>query len=47
MSWYDEKRDGPSKLFIEWAFHEEVEPIPDEPGFYRAKKEGGEGLDAV
>jgi len=42
MSWYDEKKDGPSKRFIEWAFHEEVEPIPGEPGFYRAKHKEAE-----
>ena len=38
MSWYDEKRDGPDKQYIEgmvpgW----EIYPVPDEPGFYGVK----------
>ncbi len=35
MSWYDEKRDGPDKRYIEWAFGDELVP-DEEPGFYRA-----------
>lgn len=36
-TWYDEKKDGPSKEFLEWIFRDEL--IPDkEPGFYIPKK---------
>lgn len=36
-TWYDEKKDGSSKKFLEWAFNDEL--IPDkEPGFYVPKK---------
>jgi len=38
MSWYDEERDGPDKQYIESMLSEwEIEPVPDEPGFYKVK----------
>ena len=38
MSWYDEKRDGSDKRYIEWMmFPDEIEPAPNEPGFYIVK----------
>ena len=37
MSWYKEKNDGKSKAYLEWCFHEELEP-DEEPGFYKKKK---------
>ena len=42
MSWYYKDRDEPTKLYLEWVFQGEVEPIPDEPGFYRSKKKEAE-----
>ena len=36
MSWYNEKTDGKTKRYLEWALGVELEP-DEEPGFYRIK----------
>ena len=35
--WYDPEIDGKAKDYLEWCFHEELEP-DEEPGFYRPKR---------
>ena len=35
MSWYKET-DKKDKEYLEWCFHEELEP-DEEPGFYKKK----------
>ena len=37
MSWYNEKRDGETKKYLEWALGVELEP-EEEPGYYRPKE---------
>ena len=37
MSWYNEKRDGATKRYLEWALGVELEP-EEEAGFYRPKE---------
>ena len=37
-TWYNEKIDGPDKQYIESMLSDwEIEPVPDEPGFYKVK----------
>ncbi len=38
-SWYDEKRDGEDKRYLEWAMGYKLVP-DEEPGFYKRKKGG-------